>query len=188
MHDDLIDGLGWALAQGIGEPDRTGFFGCSYSGYSALMASHLHRRSVWHPEPDQLHHGGDPTLSDAVVARVQQAARPRHRSRQGVSRRPLAAQPSGARDQVHPDRPGHQDLRVVSADSEQMVKALTQRGVPVTYLAFADEGTALCGRRTASPSARSQNLGGRVQPVGGDFAGASIRIATGREFVPGLPA
>jgi dipeptidyl aminopeptidase/acylaminoacyl peptidase len=39
MHDAFIDGLDWALAQGIGEPGRTGFFGGSYSGYSALMAA-----------------------------------------------------------------------------------------------------------------------------------------------------
>ena len=39
MHDDLIDAVDWAVAQGIADPKRVGFFGGSYGGYSALMAA-----------------------------------------------------------------------------------------------------------------------------------------------------
>jgi acetyl esterase/lipase len=35
---------------------------------------------------------------------------------------------------------GMQDVRVVAAESEQMVAALKKRGVPVTYITFVDEG------------------------------------------------
>lgn len=34
----------------------------------------------------------------------------------------------------------------------------------------------------------SQCLGGRYQPVGGDFKGSSIKVPTGAEFVPGVKA
>jgi hypothetical protein len=46
-------------------------------------------------------------------------------------------------------------------------------------------GVKLCA---AAEPARLRRCRGRVQPVGDDFAGSSIRIATGRELVPGLPA
>ena len=39
MHDDLIDAVDWAIAQGIADPKRVGFFGGSYGGYSALTAA-----------------------------------------------------------------------------------------------------------------------------------------------------
>ena len=39
MHDDLVDSVNWAVGQGIADAKRVGFFGGSYSGYSALMAA-----------------------------------------------------------------------------------------------------------------------------------------------------
>jgi dipeptidyl aminopeptidase/acylaminoacyl peptidase len=39
MHDDLIDGLDWAIEQGYADPRRVGFYGASYGGYSALTAA-----------------------------------------------------------------------------------------------------------------------------------------------------
>ena len=39
MHDDLIDAVDWAVAQGIADPKRVGFLGGSYGGYSALTAA-----------------------------------------------------------------------------------------------------------------------------------------------------
>jgi len=37
MHDDLIDGVDWAIARGIADPTRVGIYGGSYGGYSALV-------------------------------------------------------------------------------------------------------------------------------------------------------
>jgi hypothetical protein len=34
----------------------------------------------------------------------------------------------------------------------------------------------------------AQHLGGRCQPIGGDFAGSTIMIETGGELIPGLKA
>ncbi|MBI3707987.1 MAG: S9 family peptidase, partial [Proteobacteria bacterium] len=39
MHDDLIDAVDWAVARGIADPKRVGFYGASYGGYSALTAA-----------------------------------------------------------------------------------------------------------------------------------------------------
>ncbi|MGH8713581.1 MAG: alpha/beta fold hydrolase [Casimicrobiaceae bacterium] len=39
MQDDLEDGVKWAVAQGIADPDRVCFFGASYGGYAALWGA-----------------------------------------------------------------------------------------------------------------------------------------------------
>ena len=36
MQDDLEDGVKWAVAQGIADPDRVCFYGASYGGYAAI--------------------------------------------------------------------------------------------------------------------------------------------------------
>jgi dipeptidyl aminopeptidase/acylaminoacyl peptidase len=36
MHDDLVDAVDWAIGKGLADPDRVGFLGGSYGGYSAL--------------------------------------------------------------------------------------------------------------------------------------------------------
>ncbi len=37
MHDDLIDGVNWAVGKGIADPKRIAIFGSSYGGYSTLL-------------------------------------------------------------------------------------------------------------------------------------------------------
>jgi dienelactone hydrolase len=41
MHDDLIDAVDWAIAQGMADPGRVAIMGTSYGGYSALVAISL---------------------------------------------------------------------------------------------------------------------------------------------------
>ncbi|MEQ3554821.1 alpha/beta fold hydrolase [Pseudonocardia nematodicida] len=38
MHDDLVDAVEWAIAQGYADPDRIGISGVSYGGYATLFA------------------------------------------------------------------------------------------------------------------------------------------------------
>ncbi len=39
MHDDLLDAVDWAVAEGHTDPDRVGIFGSSYGGYAALVGA-----------------------------------------------------------------------------------------------------------------------------------------------------
>jgi dipeptidyl aminopeptidase/acylaminoacyl peptidase len=201
MHDDLIDGLDWALAQGVGDPARVGFFGGSYGGYSALMAATKTPERFncivdlfgisnlitfmatippyWTPWfrvwKNRL---GDP---DTAVGRAFLAERSPLNHLERATKPILIAQ-------------GMMDVRVVAAESEQMVKALTERGVPVTYVVFSDEGHGFVRPENrlafyaVTEAFLAKHLGGRVQPVGDDFAGSTIAIPTGRELVPGLPS
>jgi dipeptidyl aminopeptidase/acylaminoacyl peptidase len=187
MHDDLIDGLDWAIAQGIGDPDRVGFFGGSYGGYSALMAATKTPErfacivdlfgvsnlitfmktippywgpwfSIWHNrvgDPDT--EAGSAFLIDrSPLTRIDRATKPI-----------LIAQ-------------GMQDVRVVPAESEQMVKALKEKGVPVTYITFRDEGHGFVrpenrlAFNAVAEAFLAKHLGGRYQPIGDDFTGSTI--------------
>ncbi len=39
MHDDLVDGVRWAVATGTADPRRVAIYGASYGGYSALVGA-----------------------------------------------------------------------------------------------------------------------------------------------------
>ena len=87
---------------------------------------------------------------------------------------------------------GMNDPRVVAAESEQMVRAMEQRGIPVSYVTFSDEG-----HGWARPANRlafyaiveqflAKHLGGRAEPIGNAFSGSSLTIEAGRHLIPGL--
>ena len=201
MHDDLIDGLDWAIAKGIGDPKRVGFYGASYGGYSALMAATKTPERFacivdlfgisnlitfmatippyWSPwfRVWKLRLGDPGTEEGKALLAERSPLNHLERATKPI----LIAQ-------------GLQDVRVVAAESEQMVAALKQRDVPVTYVTFADEGHGFVRPENrlafyaVAEAFLAKYLGGEVQPVGGDFAGSSIQIPTGRELVPGLPA
>jgi dipeptidyl aminopeptidase/acylaminoacyl peptidase len=39
MHDDLVDGVRWAVERGVADPARVAIYGASYGGYSALVGA-----------------------------------------------------------------------------------------------------------------------------------------------------
>ena len=199
MHDDLIDAVDWAVGQGFADPKRVGFYGASYGGYSALTAATKTPEvfacivdifgisnlitfmatippywgpwfSIWKNRlADPATEAGRAFLTErSPLTHIDRAVRPI-----------LIAQ-------------GMQDVRVVAAESEQMVAALKKRGVPVTYITFADEGHGFARPENrmafyaVTESFLAKHLGGRVQPVGDDFKGSSLKVETGGELVPGL--
>jgi dipeptidyl aminopeptidase/acylaminoacyl peptidase len=199
MHDDLVDSVDWAVKQGIADPKRVGFFGGSYGGYSALMAATKTPEvfacivdlfgisnlitfmatipSYWGPWfsvwKNRL---GDPD-TEAGRAFLNERSPINHLER--ATRPILIAQ-------------GMQDVRVVAAESEQMVTALKKRDVPVTYITFADEGHGFArpenrlAFNAVAEAFLAKHLGGRYQPMGKDMTGSSLKVETGRELVPGL--
>jgi prolyl oligopeptidase PreP (S9A serine peptidase family) len=201
MHDDLIDALDWAVARGIADPRRVGFYGASYGGYAALTAATKTPErfacivdifgisnlltfmatippywgpwfSVWKNRV------GNPD-TEAGRAFLRERSPLFHLER--ATRPILIAQ-------------GMKDVRVVAAESEQMVAALKKNGAPVTYVTFPDEGHGFVRAENRLAfyaiveAFLAKHLGGRYQPVGADFAGSSLKVETGGELVPGLTA
>jgi len=84
---------------------------------------------------------------------------------------------------------GANDPRVKQQVADQIVKAMQDKKIPVTYILYPDEG-----HGGLEPSRRSFNavteaflaehLGGRFEPIGKDFEGSSIYVPAGAEQVP----
>lgn len=145
MHDDLVDGVQWAVDQGIADPKRLACYGGSYGGYASLVAAtftpDLFRciiavcgfanliTSLQNPPPYWR------LRSNQWFARV---GNPETEPDFLWSRSPLSKV-----DQIRVPIlivQGANDVRVPQSESEQIVAAMQERGLPYEYLLFPDEG------------------------------------------------
>lgn len=147
MHDDLIDGVRWAVQQGIADPARVAIYGASYGGYAALVGATFtpevfacaidfvglsHLALFLEKVPPYWEMGiigwhryiGDP-------------ARPEDRSAMDA-KSPLFK--VGPRTSPLLIMHGVNDVRVKLEQSELMVQALRQAGRPVEYVTFQGDG------------------------------------------------
>jgi dienelactone hydrolase len=87
---------------------------------------------------------------------------------------------------------GANDPRVKKLEADQIVAAMKAKNIPVTYVLYPDEGHGF--RRPENNKSfnavqeafLAKQLGGRFEPVGKDFDGATITVPTGADGVPGL--
>ncbi|WP_119275264.1 S9 family peptidase [Taklimakanibacter deserti] len=199
MHDDLIDAVDWAIAEGIADAGRIAIMGASYGGYATLVGLTF--------TPEKFACAVDivgisnlvtflDTIPDYWVTwksewKVRLADYTTEAGRRFLEERsPL--------NHVHRIvRPlligqGANDVRVKAAESEQIVAAMQRQGIPVTYVFYPDEGHGFGrpeNRRSFAAVAEAflaTHLGGRCQPVGDDFEGSTIEFKAGRDLVPGL--
>jgi dipeptidyl aminopeptidase/acylaminoacyl peptidase len=201
MHDDLLDGVQWAVQQGVTTADKVAIMGGSYGGYATLAGLAF--------TPDAFACGVDivgPSNLNTLLATVppywasffEQLARrmgdPRtEKGKQWLTER----SPLSRADQI--SKPlligqGANDPRVKQAESDQIVQAMKAKNIPVTYVLFPDEGHGFARpeNNTAfnaiAEGFLSRCLGGRAQPIGDDLAGSSITVPEGADGVPGLTA
>ncbi|WP_437304048.1 S9 family peptidase [Sorangium sp. So ce388] len=201
MHNDLLDAVAWSVAQGIADKDRVAIMGGSYGGYATLVGltftpgtfacgvdivgpSNLVTllESIppyWAPMLELFaKRVGDPRTEDG---------RDRLRSRS----------PLYLADQIK--RPlligqGANDPRVKQAESDQIVKAMTGKGIPVTYVLYPDEGHGFARPENSmsfnaiAETFLAQCLGGSYEPIGNDFKGSTVTVPVGAEAVHGLSA
>jgi dipeptidyl aminopeptidase/acylaminoacyl peptidase len=87
---------------------------------------------------------------------------------------------------------GANDPRVTKLESDQLAAAMVERKIPVSYILYPDEGHGFAVPENrisfyaVSEAFLSRCLGGRLQPVGTDFHGASLQVLEGADYVPGL--
>lgn len=200
MHDDLVDAVQWAVDNGIADPDRICIAGRSYGGYAALagltFTPDLFACGISVVGPSNV-----VTLMDAIPP-YWEGETARLVREVGDFRTPegraflLERSPLTHAHQVR--RPllvlqGAHDPRVNKVESEQMVAAVQEQGVPVTYVLYPDEGhwfvrpANLISSYAVQETFLRQHLGGRFEPFGDDFAGSSITVPVGAEEIRGLP-
>ncbi|UIP06499.1 S9 family peptidase [Erythrobacter sp. SDW2] len=199
MHDDLIDAVEWAVESGITPRDKIAIMGGSYGGYATLAGltftpeafacgvdivgpSNLETllESIppyWEPIVAQFHtRMGNPNTPEGLALLKERS--PLHKAGE-IVRPLLIAQ-------------GANDPRVKQAESDQIVGAMKDAGVPVTYLLYPDEGHGFAkpanniAFSAVTENFLATNLGGRAEPLGETLAQSTAQIVEGAEFVEGL--
>lgn len=147
MHDDLVDGVRWAVEQGVADPQRVAIHGASYGGYSALVGATF--------TPEVFACAID-VVGVTDIARLLEAAPPywelglpwwhRYVGNPAVpeDRARMNAKSPLYRAE-HAQKPilimhGVNDPRVKLEQSEWMVAALRKAGKEVEYVTFTGDG------------------------------------------------
>jgi dipeptidyl aminopeptidase/acylaminoacyl peptidase len=199
MHADLIDSVNWAIQAGIADPDKVAIMGGSYGGYAAL-AGLTFTPEVFACGVDIVGPSNLITLLETIPPYWQPIVE-LFTTRVGDFRteegRALLKERSPLTHVDRIQRPlligqGANDPRVKQAESDQIVSAMKEKKIPVTYVLYPDEGHGF-----ARPENRlsfyaiaeaflSRCLGGRYEAIGKDFEGSSVQILQGAEEIPGL--
>ena len=199
MHDDLVDAAKWAVGQGISDPDRVAILGGSYGGYATLVGITM--------TPDIFACGVDifgPSNLVTLLETIPPYWQPivdlftnrvgDFRTAEGrnflLQRSPLTYVDNIQKPLLIGQ--GANDPRVRQSESDQIVGALQEKEIPVTYVLYPDEGHGFARPENnlsffaVAEVFLAQCLGGRYEAIGEDLAGASITVPTGAEYVPGL--
>lgn len=199
MHDDLIDAVHWAIEKGITTKDQVAIMGGSYGGYATLVGLTF--------TPDVFKCGIDivgpsnlQTLIDTIPpywkAFFEEFAQRMGDPRTEEGRQILQERsPLNKVDEI--SKPlliaqGANDPRVKQAESDQIVEAMKNKGIPVTYVLYPDEGHGFArpenrmAFQAIAEAFLAEHLGGQFEPIGDDFDGATTQVLEGAEQIPGL--
>jgi len=199
MHDDLIDAVDWAIDKGIADPEKVAIMGGNYGGYATLVGLTF--------TPEKFACGVD-IVGPSNIVTLLESIPPYWKPMLNIFTLRVGdisteegraflkeCSPLTYVDKI--SKPlligqGANDPRVKQAESDQIVSAMKEKNIPVTYVLYPDEGHGF--RRpennisfTAVLEAfLAKCLGGRYEEAGDDFEGASIEIPEGKEYVPGI--
>ncbi|MGI6372485.1 MAG: S9 family peptidase [Caldicoprobacterales bacterium] len=174
MHDDLIDGVNWAIEKGYADPDRIGIYGGSYGGYAALVGASF-TPDVFACAVDLFGPSNLVTLLESIPP-YWTPILDNYYKRVGnletekeflESRSPLFKV-----DQIKIPvliAQGGNDPRVKQSESDQIVKAMEEHNLDVRYLLFPNAGHSFSSPDdritfyTAAEKFLAEHLGGRWQ-------------------------
>lgn len=174
MHNDLVDGINWAIDQGIADPQKVAIFGGSYGGYAALVGAtftpDLFCCAVDIVGPSNLltlSRSFPPYWAAFMGTWYKRVGNPDTEEEFLKSRSPLFKV-----DQVKIPlliAQGANDPRVKQAESEQIVEAMKSKGIDYEYILFPDEGHGFAKPENrlkfyaAAEKFLAQYLGGRYE-------------------------
>lgn len=199
MHDDLLDAVDWAVKGGIAQKDKVAISGGSYGGYATLVGLTF--------TPDVFACGVDIVGPSNILTLLStippywESGKQMFKDRVGdfeseegkkflTERSPLTYVEKIKKPLLIGQ--GANDPRVKQSEADQIVKAMEDKKIPVTYALFPDEGHGFARPQNrlafnaVTEAFLSVHLGGRYQPVGDDFEGSTITVPAGAADVPGL--
>ncbi len=199
MHDDIIDACNWAVEQKIAQKDKIAIMGGSYGGYETLVGLTF--------TPDYFACGVDIVGPSSLITLMQNPPpywmpfMPVMKARVGdvsteegreflKSRSPLFFVDKIKKPLLIGQ--GANDPRVKQAEADQIVEAMNEKKIPVTYMLFTDEGHGFARPQNrfafyaVTEAFLAENLGGRYEKIGNAFTGAAFKVPSGQKDVPGL--
>jgi len=199
MHDDLIDAVDWAVKSGVTTADKVAIMGGSYGGYATLAGLTM--------TPKEFACGVDIVGPSNLITLLKtippywESGRRQFAVRMGdqdtEEGRALLTErsPLSYADKI--ERPlligqGKNDPRVNINESQQIVDAMKAKNIPVTYVVYPDEGHGFVrppnniSFNAVAETFLGKCLGGRSEPIGEDFKGASITIPEGAGLLNGV--
>ncbi|HVJ80609.1 MAG TPA: S9 family peptidase, partial [Planctomycetia bacterium] len=198
MHTDLLDAVDYAVNQGIADKQKVAIMGGSYGGYATLVGLTF--------TPDVFACGVDivgpsniltllstipPYWAPQVKVFHDRVGDPGKEKEFLLSRSPLTHVEKIKKPLLIGQ--GAKDPRVKQAESDQIVKAMQEKNIPVTYALFPDEGHGFARPENnqsffaVTDVFLSQHLGGRSEPLSGEtFQGSTMQAPAGAGLIPGL--
>ncbi len=173
MQQDLTDAVKYAVDQGWADPQRVAIMGASYGGYAALAGAAF-TPDVYACAVDMFGPSSLLTLLDSIPDYWKPMLSQMYRS---------IGHPVDEKDMLMERSPlyhvdnikiplliaqGGNDVRVKPQESEQIVKALQERNLPVEYLYFPDSGHGINSTEdmmrfyTSCERFLSEHIGGRM--------------------------
>ncbi|MCX4083731.1 S9 family peptidase [Rickettsia hoogstraalii] len=200
MHTDLIDGVNWAIKNNIVDSDKVCIMGGSYGGYATLVGLTM--------TPDIFACGVDVVGMSNLLTHVQSKAPYMtpllsiYKTRIGPwdteEEKEFLRQRSPINFVDNIKKPlfiaqGAHDVRVVQAESEQIVNSMKAKHIPVVYALYKDEGHGFAkpGNRISYYALAEQFLAkilkGRAEVIGDDLKNANL-ILNDKEKISGTEA
>ncbi len=179
MHDDLVDGVKWAIEKGIADPKKVAIYGGSYGGFAALVGAtftpDLFCCAVDIVGPSNLTTwitSIPPYWSTMKALLYKRIGNPETEQEFLKS-----CSPFFKADQIKIPMliaQGANDPRVPQAESEQIVEALKEKGIDYEYMLFPDEGHGFAKPENrikfyaAAEKFLAKHLGGRYEEAKGE--------------------
>ena len=194
MQDDVNDAAQWAVDQGWADPDRLAIMGGSYGGY-ATLAGMTRDPELWACGVDIVGPSHVATLLSTIPP-YWAPMKAMFEQRVGASDEPEYL--DSISPLTHVDRiarplliaQGANDPRVKISESDQIVAAMDQQEIPVTYVVFPDEGHGFArpennkAFNAVTEVFLADHLGGRVEPITTELeeSTAQLRRLGGLQF------
>jgi acylaminoacyl-peptidase len=189
IHDDLIDGVNWAIGEGIAIREKVAIMGWSYGGYSAFVGATFSPDVfccsipvVGITELITLLENTPPYWTAFLEQFYRRYADPRTEEGRAFlrSRSPLYKADNIKKPMLIAH--GANDIRCPLPQSDAIVETMQDKGIPVTYVVFPDEGHGFArpenniAFHAIAEAFLAKHLGGRAEPVGKDFEGSSHEV------------
>ena len=189
MHDDLIDMVNWAIREGIADKDKVAIMGGSYGGYASFVGATF-TPDVFCCAIPIVGISNLQTLLESMPpywAAFKEFMYRSYGDPRTEEGRALLAERSPIHKVDNIAKPmlifhGANDVRCKVAESDQIVAAMEDKGLPVTYVVYPDEGHGFHKPQNRlayiaiAEAFLARHLGGALEPLGDEFDGSSHEV------------